>query len=105
MINPILDKYSYRLTTLGYMPKNKAKEYIAYPEKRYEYMNKYFKSVGTRGINMMRGTASAQVSIDFADEKRLRSKIQKNKHNKPYSFLICDNAPVFLRASRFLEIR
>ena len=32
-------------------------------------MNKYFKSVGTRGINMMRGTASAQVSIDFADEK------------------------------------
>ena len=33
VINPILDKYSYRLTTLGYMPKNKDKGYIAYPEK------------------------------------------------------------------------
>ena len=32
VINPILDKYSYRLTTLGYMPK-KSKGYIAYPEK------------------------------------------------------------------------
>ena len=77
VINPILDKYSYRLTTLGYMPKNKAKDISLIPKKRYEYMNKYFKSVGTRGINMMRGTASAQVSIDFADEKDCVQKFKK----------------------------
>ena len=32
VINPILDKYSYRLTTLGYMPKNKAKDISLIPK-------------------------------------------------------------------------
>ena len=95
VINPILDKYSYRLTTLGYMPKNKAKDISLIPKKRYEYMNKYFKSVGTRGINMMRGTASAQVSIDFADEKDCVQKFKKANIISPILSLICDNAPVF----------
>lgn len=95
VINPILDKYSYRLTTLGYMPKSKAKDISLIPKKRYEYMNKYFKSVGTRGINMMRGTASAQVSIDFADEKDCVQKFKKANIISPILSLICDNAPVF----------
>ena len=120
VINPILDKYSYRLTTLGYMPKNKAKDISLIPKKRYEYMNKYFKSVGTRGINMMRGTASAQVSIDFADEKTAFKNSKKANIISPILshatmsdvywpsiyvqfgyigmivyVIICDNAPVF----------
>lgn len=104
VINPILDKYSYRLTTLGYMPKNKAKDISLIPKKRYEYMNKYFKSVGTRGINMMRGTASAQVSIDFADEKDCVQKFKKANIISPILSLICDNAPVF-EGKHFWEIR
>ena len=48
VINPIRDKSSYRLTPLGYMPKIKAKDISLIPKIRYEYMYKYFKSVGTR---------------------------------------------------------
>lgn len=95
VINPILKKYSYKLVTLGYMPKNKVTDISLIPKKRYEYMNKYFKSVGTRGINMMRGTASAQVSIDFADEKDCIQKFKKANIISPILSLICDNAPIF----------
>ena len=54
---------------------------------------------------MMRGTASAQVSIDFADEKTaFKKKFKKANIISPILSLICDNAPV-CEGKHFWEIR
>lgn len=95
LINPILKKYSYKLVTMGYIPSGKAEDVELIPKKRYEYMNEYFKHTGKCGINMMRGTASVQVSIDFADEKDCGIKLKKSNALSPIFSLICDNSPVF----------
>lgn len=63
-----LGKYGYHMVNNGYHPTRLAEELSLIPKKRYEYMNEYFKSSGTRGMQMMRATASTQVSVDYANE-------------------------------------
>ena len=58
---PLLARRGWRLVTLGYQPKSRAEELSLIPKRRYEYMDAYFKRSGTRGRNMMRGTAATQV--------------------------------------------
>ena len=57
-IRPLLARRRWRLVTLGYQPKSRAEELPLIPKRRYEYMDAYFKGSGTRGRNMMRGTAA-----------------------------------------------
>lgn len=92
---PVMQKYSYHFSMRGYTPCGKVSEMELIPKKRYEYMDKYFKCVGTNGINMMRGTASVQVSIDFADEEDCGNKLRTANAISPLLSLICDNSPVF----------
>ena len=61
------------------------------PKKRYEFMDRYFKSSGRYGINMMRGTASTQVSIDFVNEWDFVRKYRFAYLIMPAIKLICDN--------------
>lgn len=67
-IRPVLEKYSYEMVTVGYQPKSKVNELGLLPKARYEYMDKYFQTIGPWGRRMMRGTASTQVSIDYYSE-------------------------------------
>ena len=67
-ISPVLEKYSYEIVTVGYQPKSKVNELGLLPKARYEYMDKYFQTIGPWGRRMMRGTASTQVSIDYYSE-------------------------------------
>lgn len=67
-ISPVLEKYSYEMVTVGYQPKSKVNELGLLPKARYEYMDKYFQTIGPWGRRMMRGTASTQVSIDYYSE-------------------------------------
>lgn len=76
-IDPILERYGYCMVTEGYQPCSKAEELDLIPKQRYSFMDTYFDKIGPYGKQMMRGTASAQVSIDYYSEEDFRQKYQK----------------------------
>ncbi len=65
---PVLKRYDATLKTIPTL----SDELLAYteliPKKRYEYMYRYFKTSGSMGRNMMCGSASVQISIDYESE-------------------------------------
>lgn len=94
-LNNVISKYNYEIIRCGYQPASKVRELPLIPKQRYEFMDAYFASNGTRGINMMRGTASTQVSVDYRNEDDFRRKIQAAYFLSPYLKLLTDNTPVF----------
>lgn len=95
LLNPCLKQCNYELMTLGYQPKSKVDELPMIPKKRYGYMDDYFKTSGTRGRNMMRGTASAQISIDYCCEQDFIRKYRAVSILMPAIKLLSDNTPYF----------
>lgn len=65
---PILKKYGAELLNIPAVTEEELDKIELIPKKRYEYMDRYFKSSGTMGKYMMRGSASLQVSVDYKDE-------------------------------------
>lgn len=95
MITPYLEELGLELITEGYRPKGKAQELELIPKKRYEFMNAYFEKTGRLGKNMMRATASTQVSVDYADEADCARKFRVANILSPLFSLICDNSKYF----------
>ena len=65
---PILKRYGAELLNIPAVTEEQLDKIELIPKKRYEYMDRYFKSSGTMGKFMMRGSASLQVSVDYKDE-------------------------------------
>lgn len=95
MITPYLEKSGLKLITEGYRPRGRASDLELIPKKRYEYMNAYFEKTGDLGKNMMRATASTQVSVDFSDEADCERKFRVANILSPLFALICDNSKYF----------
>lgn len=91
----LLEKSGFRLINTGYHPYKKAEELSLIPKKRYEYMNRYFETSGKLGKNMMRATASTQVSIDYENEADFVEKYRLACILSPVLALLTDNSPVF----------
>lgn len=68
-IECIISKYDYFLEQIGYQPYSKAEELNLIPKERYKKMDFYFGKIGKYGREMMRGTASTQVAIDYYSEE------------------------------------
>lgn len=68
-VTPILKKRDAVLSAVPVINEELLKSVELIPKKRYEYMDKYFRATGSLGRYMMRGTTSAQVSIDYSDER------------------------------------
>lgn len=81
----------------GYHPTRRAEELPLIPKQRYAAMDQYFKTSGTRGIQMMRATASTQLSIDYFSEKDFVRKYRTACFLGPMLALLTDNAPVYQR--------
>ena len=94
-LKPILDEFGFITINSGYSPRTPAAEMELIPKKRYEFMDRYFKKTGSCGINMMRATASTQLSFDFADERDCIDKLRYANILTPIFALITDNSPVF----------
>ena len=94
-IIPILDENEQLLMPIGYHPKSSINDIPFNPKKRYSHMAEYFKSTGTHGHNMMKGTASLQVVIDYSDEDDFIKKCRVANFLSPLLHLITDNAPIF----------
>ena len=95
ILTPILDDMDCELVCAGYHPKSKADELPLIPKSRYKYMDTHFKSTGTRGKYMMKGTAATQVSIDYSGEADFSKKYRVASILSPLFSLICDNTHVF----------
>ncbi len=92
---PILSSRGMKLVNLGYTPRSKANDEELIPKTRYEFMDRYFNNTGSMGRNMMRATASTQVSIDFSDESDCVNKLRAANLLTPIFSLITDNSPFF----------
>ncbi|MGM9973283.1 MAG: glutamate-cysteine ligase family protein [Clostridiaceae bacterium] len=94
-LEDILRTTPYAYATLGYQPKSRVEDLTLIPKERYAHMNNHFKSTGTMGINMMRGTGSTQVSIDYYCEEDFVKKFRAASILGPIFSLITDNSPIF----------
>ncbi len=96
-LDPILSSYGYELSTLGYQPKSRVDDLILIPKERYRLMDAHFSHTGDGhgGREMMRGTASTQISIDYSSEADFREKIRAIAFLTPLIQLLCDNVTAF----------
>ena len=92
---PLLEEWGYELVTMGYQPVSTVQDLQLIPKKRYKYMDTYFKKAGTTGANMMRGTASAQISVDYFSERDFVRKMRAAYILTPAIKLLTDCSPVF----------
>jgi len=63
-----LTRRGQRLLACGYRPDLRADDVELLPKDRYRFMDARFQRTGSQGRQMMRGSASTQVSIDYTDE-------------------------------------
>ena len=63
------------------------------PKARYRIMRAYFPQHGTRGLDMMRRTATVQVNLDYADEADAMRKLRVALRLSPIVTAMFANAP------------
>ena len=65
-----------RWLSLGYHPLATQAQLSWVPKQRYRIMREYFPTVGTRGVDMMRRTATVQVNMDYDSEDDAMRKLR-----------------------------
>lgn len=83
------------LMQTGYNPLHNARSMPLIDKERYRLMDAHFKNTGNSGIDMMRGTASTQVSFDFVDEQDFVRKYRMANALAPLLSLATDNVASF----------
>ncbi len=94
-IDPILKQKDQKLLGIGYHPVTRISEIPFNPKKRYQWMSKYLQSKGNCALNMMKGTAALQVTIDYMDAGDFSKKFRVANFLTPLLYLFSDNAPFF----------
>lgn len=94
-IVPVLVKYDYEMVTTGYQPASKVEELELIPKDRYRFMDAYFLKIGPYGRQMMRGTAAAQVSIDYYSEEDFKEKYKRAYQLRDFLSAMYENTPVY----------
>lgn len=91
----ILDVHGYYVLQYGYQPKSQVVDLELLPKVRYQMMDRYFTKIGSYGQQMMRGTASTQVCIDFTSEKDFKKKYVLAYQLAPIMMFLFDNSPFY----------
>ncbi|MEZ4440362.1 MAG: glutamate-cysteine ligase family protein [Polyangiaceae bacterium] len=92
-IRPVSESCGVRWLSAGYHPLATPDRLPWVPKKRYEIMREYFPSVGTRGLDMMRRTATVQVNFDFSSEEDAMRKLRVGLKASPAAAAIFANSP------------
>lgn len=95
LVDPMLKKYGHRLEQCGYLPASNIRDIELIPKERYRRMDAHFRTTGSMGMHMMRGTAACHVSIDYADEADFVNKYRCAWLLGPVLAYISSNIPVF----------
>jgi glutamate--cysteine ligase len=94
-VEDILKQNNYRLCHRGYQPKTVISDIPFIPKKRYEYMSDYLQAQGKYALNMMKGTSSLQVIIDYRNEEDFGKKIRVANYLSPLFRYLFDNINIF----------
>lgn len=94
-IIPILNRKNQLIVSLGYQPESKIDNIPFIPKGRYKYMSEYFKKRGKYAHNMMKGTASLQVTVDYSSEEDYIKKFRVANAISPFISYMFDDAPFF----------
>ncbi len=104
-LDSVLAVFGYAAVNAGCQPYTRVTELEMIPKKRYDLMNEWFQTSGTGGMEMMRGTASLQVSIDYASEEDFRNKIRAAYFYSPVLKMLCDNSIAFQGQSLEMNLK
>lgn len=94
-LHEILKEFGYQAYTAGCQPISQVRDLTLIPKERYRLMDQHFEKTGSGGIEMMRGTSSVQVSVDYYSEEDFRRKIQAAYYYMPILKLLADNSGTF----------
>lgn len=94
-IEAFVQANGYSIVYSGGIPTVSVDAYPRIDKDRYQYMEAYFAHSGTRGKEMMKGTASIHASIDFADELDFIRKYRMANILHPLFALISFNTPYY----------
>ncbi len=94
-ITPIIKTGEKVLLAVGYQPITKIEDIELLPKKRYHYMFEYFKTRGKYAHNMMKGTASIQLNLDYHSEDDFVKKMRVSYFLSPLIYCIFDNGLFF----------
>lgn len=93
---PVFDLKNQLVLQTGYHPKTRINQIEFLPKKRYEYMSAYFaKYGGTMPFNMMKGSASLQVAIDYSNEADFAKKYFVANALSVFLYTSFDNSYIF----------
>ncbi len=96
-LDPELRALGIQTPFLGYTPAARALELELIPKFRYDCMNRYLGDISEYGPQMMRGSSSLQISVDYRDEADAVRKFRISNALAPALALICDNSPIYQR--------
>ena len=94
-IKAYVEKQGYQIIYSGGLPSVSQENVQRIDKERYRLMEEYFKSSGTRGLEMMKATAAIHVSIDYADEKDFVKKVRLANILHPIFMFLSSNTPVY----------
>ncbi|MDR1776137.1 MAG: glutamate--cysteine ligase [Actinomycetes bacterium] len=94
-VNEVLRGTGYLRRQLGYQPLARVDDIELLPKERYRLMDAHFQTSGRYGRNMMRGTASTQVIVDYSDPADAIRKLRAACALTPLLGLLTDNSPWF----------
>lgn len=94
-INSILKPKNQALMTVGYQPETKISDIKMIPKKRYELMFNHFKTRGKYAHNMMKGTASLQMAVDYKSEEDYTKKFRVINALSPVLYALYDNSTFY----------
>jgi len=92
---PLLEERKQIMLAVGYQPASKINEIEFNPKKRYQFLARYLKDQGEYAHHMMKGTASTQLTIDYAHQDDFRKKFRVAYAMSPVMAALFDNSPVF----------
>ncbi|MEM1032251.1 MAG: glutamate-cysteine ligase family protein [Myxococcota bacterium] len=92
-IAPVSETCGIDWLAVGYHPFARPEQLPWVPKERYEIMRAYFPRVGTRGLDMMRRTATVQVNLDYHDEEDAMRKLRVALKLSPIATAIFANSP------------
>ncbi len=90
-----LKEKKQRIEYCGYHPVSLICDVPLIPKKKYYLMDNYFNTKGKYAHNMMRGTGSTQITIDFCSETDFIRKLRLAAQCTPLFALMFSNCPRF----------
>ena len=92
-LKAVAEPHGIGFLTLGASPKWTLAETPLMPKARYRIMEAYMPKVGTRGLDMMFRTATAQANLDYTSEADMVRKLRVSLALQPVATALFANSP------------